>query len=466
MRAALRLAPRLALNRLSGTRGGAVLDMLAVIAYTVAAFLSLTVAGGMYMFVRRWQRSIPVSDEHMSSAIHDNDLLQAYVVLALVACVLLVVPVLNLGAAAARLGARGRDRRLASLRLLGMSGRQVVLISTVETLVQAAAGTLIGCLLWLASLPAWHPVTFQGHHIAASVLLMPWWLIAAIIAGLLLLAVLSTAIGLQQVRISPLGVATQQSPRALRVWRFIVFACAIVAFIIFGQLFSANVAELQLSVYAFVAGMILLVVGAVNLVGPWVLQLLARPAAVSGSVPRLIAARRIIDDPRAAWRNVSAIALLGMIAAFIVTLPTDPEAFGGYHETDMLVVRDMQTGAIITLAIGLTVAATSTLVNQGALVLERAGEGVAMDRAGFPRRVFDAIRRRHVFIPLIVTLAISIGVGLLLATPFMTLVQPGMTGATIVIVTIIIGLILNLAAAEACRPLQRRVLSDVGRRND
>src|SRR5699024_8373403 len=155
MSATLALAPRLAIERLRGARGGAMLDVLSVIAFTVSAFLTLTVAGGTWMFVRRWQ--------HPGAQIHDatgfdelmlDQFLQGYVVLAMVACALLVVPVLNLGAAAARLGAHGRARRLASLRLVGMSGRQVAVMSTIETLVQAAAGTFVGVLLWLASLPA------------------------------------------------------------------------------------------------------------------------------------------------------------------------------------------------------------------------------------------------------------------------------------------------------------------------
>src|SRR5699024_6136285 len=102
---------------------------------------------------------------------------------------------------------------------------------------------------------------------------------------------------------------------------------------------------------------------------------------------------------------------LGMVAAFVALLPTDPSTFGGDATANVILVRDMRTGALITLAVGLVVAATSTLINQGALVLDRAGESVAMDRAGMPRAVFASVRRHHVMIPLVVTLAISIGVG-------------------------------------------------------
>lgn len=466
MNAAVSLAGRLAVQRLRGARGGPVLDVLAVLAFTVSAFLTLTVGGGTWMFAQRWHHPT----EAMRAALNlkgptTEPLLQAYVVLAAIACALLVVPVGNLGAAAARLGARGRARRLASLRLIGMSGPQVVVMSVVETLVQAAAGTVVGLALWLLSLPAWQAVSFQGQPAAPGELLAPWWLILAVAAALLVLAAASTALGLRQVRISPLGVATQQTPRALRAWRLGAFLAAVVAFAVFGQLFAPNAGYLQLRVYAIVIAMILLVVSAVNLVGPWVLQLVARPGAVTGNPARLIAMRRIIDDPRSAWRNVSGVALLGMVAAYLAILPTDPQFLGG-DPASLTLVADLQTGAIITLGIGLVVAAVSTLVNQAALVLDRAAEAVAMDRAGFPRTLFTAIRRRHVLMPLAITLTGSVGVGLLLATPFMTVFHLQPSGALTVIATVAAGALLTLGAAEACRPLQRRVLDHTRRRND
>lgn len=208
----------------------------------------------------------------------------------------------------------------------------------------------------------------------------PWWLVAALVLGLLALAALSTVLGLQQVRISPLGVATRQTPRA-------------------------------------------------------------------------------------AWRNVSAVALLGMIAALVGIAPTasggaDMDAFS------VMLLTDIRTGVIVTLAVGLVVAATSTLVNQGALVFDRAAESVALDHAGVPRALFGAVRRRQVLVPLVATLGISIATGLVLATPFLATYPFEAQGAILVGATALVGVLLTLAAAEACRPLQSHVLDSAGRRND
>ncbi len=461
MNPALSLAPRLAIERVRGAHGGAVLDVLAIIAFTVSAFLTLTVAAGTWMFVQRWHHPPAQIRQSLGIDAPITEVLSVYVVLAAVACALLVVPVLNLGAAAARLGARGRAQRLASLRLIGMSGGQVVAMSVIETLVQAAAGAVIAAGLWLASLPAWQAVSFHGQPISPGELLMPWWLIIAVILAGLALAAASTVLGLQQVRISPLGVATQQTPRALRAWRLGVFLLAAVAYFVITQLLSTQTRYFELIGVA----MILLVVAVVNLVGPWVLQLLARPGAITASVPRLIAMRRIIDDPRGAWRNISGIALLGMVAAFTAIMPTDPQTIGQDPGTFTL-TGDVRTGAIITLAVSLLVAAVSTLVNQASLVVDRATESIAMDRAGFPRTIFAAIRRHHVLMPMITTLTLSVGIGLLLATPFMTSFPLEASGLLLVAATAAVGIILTLTAAEACHPLQHRVLEHTQRPND
>lgn len=386
--------------------------------------------------------------------------------LAIIACALLVVPVCNLGAAAARLGARGRARRLASLRLVGMTGGEVVLMSVVETLVQAAAGTILALALWLVSLPAWRLISFHGQPIGAGEMLLPWWIVLAVIAVLLALAAFSTVLGLRQVRISPLGVAMQQTPGRLRAWRVVLFVVALVSFGLFSRFFSTRVGAVDVQVYASMAAMILFVVGAVNLVGPWTLQLLARPGVLTGNVPRLIAMRRIIDDPRAAWRNVSGLAILGTISAFVAILPTEREFLGEAAAAQVTLAVDMRTGVMMTLAIGLLVGATSTLVNQAALVVDRADESVALDRAGYPRTIFARIRRHHVLAPLVTTLTASIGVGLLLASPFMVLFRVGANGVVIMLSTVVAGLLLTLCAAEACRPLQHTVLETAHRRND
>lgn len=450
------LAPRLAIERIRSTRGAGVLDAMAVLAFTVTSWLALTVAGGTWMFLGRWQEPGRLTDPEWAAGA------PTYVGLAGFACALLVIPVLALGGGAARLGARGRARRLASLRLVGMTGGEVVGVSVIETLVQAALGVTLGSLVYGLSLPAWQLASFQQQPVDWREMLLPWWLWSPVAVTLLVLAVLSTVVGLRQVTISPLGVARQQTPRRLGPWRLVILLVLVVGFMIYARGTDiANAVGLLI-----VVGFLAIVIGAIALVGPWLLQLAALPATRTRRVPRLLAARRILDDPRAAWRSVATVALLGFIAGFIVTMPG---ATGGSSVDDYQAafVADLHAGVAITLSVGLVLAATATLIQQAAGVFDRAPEAIALDRMGVPRAVHASVRRSVVLAPLAVALGTSVPLGIALSLPFAVATDGfPMTGVTILVVTVALGFVLTFAAAEACRPLQAGVLADQRRRND
>lgn len=429
---------------------------MAVLAFTVSSWLALTVAGGTWMFLQRWRVNGALDDPTWA------DVAPAYVALAGFACALLVIPVLSLGGGAARLGARGRARRLASLRLIGMTGGEVVKMSVIETLVQAVTGVVLGSAVFAASLPAWQLVTFQLQSIEANEMLLPWWLWLTVVGVLLLLAVASTVLGLSRVTISPLGVARDQSPRRLKVWRLVAVVLLVIGILVYSRLSDITSLIGLVSMVAFLA----IVIGSINLVGPWLLQLIARPRTRTGRVPTLLAARRILDDPRAAWRNVSSVALLGFIAGFVVTMPvtTSGGATDVYGDS---FVRDIQTGVAITLIVGLLLAATATLMSQASGVFDRAAESVALDRMGVPRDVHAAVRRGQVLVPLAVALGTSVPMGLLLSSVAATETEGFPTvGVLMLVSTVVVGFLLSLGAAEACRPLQTGVLGEQRRRND
>ncbi len=450
------LAPRLAVERIRATRGAGALDVMAVLAFTVSSWLAFTVAGGTWMFYQRWQ-----VDGILTGTVWER-FAPEYVGLAGFACALLVIPILSLGASAARLGARGRSQRLASLRLIGMTGSEVVRMSVLETLVQAVAGIILGALIFVMSLPAWHLLEFQAHPIGMSELLPPWWLWLGIPGVLLVLAALSTVVGLRRVSISPLGVARNVTPSRLKRWRLVAVVVLVIGFLIYGHLANIETMAGLVGIVAFLA----IVIGSINLVGPWLLQTYARPSARTARVAKLLAARRIIDDPRAAWRNVSSLALLGFVAGFVVSMPTA----SGSTESDVasvVFVRDIQTGVAITLAVGLVLAATATLMTQASQVFDRAPESIALDRMGVPASIHVSIRRHVVLVPLAIALGTSVSLGLLLSTVVAAnSADFPVVGVSILAATVLLGFALSLAAAEACRPLQAGVLGEQRRRND
>src|SRR5690606_16722980 len=124
VRAVLRLTWHAPWRRADGDGGARLLTLLAVLAFAVTTTFGLSVVGGLRAFERR--AANPTSNFMAEQA-------GAYVVLAWIAVVLLVVPLLSLGGAAARLGVSRRNARLATLRLLGATPREVVGLTVAET---------------------------------------------------------------------------------------------------------------------------------------------------------------------------------------------------------------------------------------------------------------------------------------------------------------------------------------------
>lgn len=457
------LSSRLAMSRLTENRSG--LDGLALIAFVVTSWLALTVAGGTWMFFTRGNnppQAFLDAAAQTDTPLSPVALASMYPSLAVIACAILVVPILSLGGAAARLGASGRARRLASLRLIGMTGGEVILMSVIESLVLAALGFVIGAVLWAVSLPLWTAVGFMATPIEASEMVLPWWGIVGLALIILVLAALSTIIGLQRVRISPLGVARRESTRKLTLWRMIVAAVAVGLFYWFTRGF--NIMGASIGVFIAMGAFLALVVATVNLVGPLVIQLAARPFAQTSNPGQLLAMRRLIADPKAAWRNVAAVALLGLIAAFTISVPRE---LSEGEAVFMIQFADIRTGAMITIAIGLVLAATSTLINQASATVDRADQTIALTRMGTQRHVFTQARIGQVLLPMMVTLAVSIPTGLVLALPMMTqMADLSVSSFAMIIGVIVAGVVLAVGAALACSPIESRILATDYRPND
>src|SRR5690606_38957307 len=100
-------------------------QLLTACAYAMVSAILLIVLGGAYSFT-----SFSLEAQSM------------YLPLAAFAVVLLVVPLLVLGSAAARLSARSNDRALSSLRLLGATGGQISSVAVLQAAGTALAGAL------------------------------------------------------------------------------------------------------------------------------------------------------------------------------------------------------------------------------------------------------------------------------------------------------------------------------------
>ncbi|MGH8793676.1 MAG: FtsX-like permease family protein [Stackebrandtia sp.] len=246
-----------------------------------------------------------------------TDAAATYRILMAAATVFLTVPLLVFGGAAARLTVARRDQRLAALRLVGATPRQVVGLTAIEAMITAALGALAGAALYLAAMPALARIPIQGGDWYVSDLWPGFGWLAATLLAVPAVVGLSAVAGLRRVVVSPLGVARRHTPPGLRAIRVAVFAVMAVSFLAATQLTAGMGTTGQIVLLLLLAGAF----AALNLVGAFTVSVIGR--IVAGTARRastLLAGRRMIDDPRSAWRTVAGVALTGFVAGFMVLL--------------------------------------------------------------------------------------------------------------------------------------------------
>ncbi|MEV1172712.1 ABC transporter permease [Nonomuraea sp. NPDC049784] len=243
---------------------------------------------------------------------------EAYRALTLVASVLMVVPLLVFGGAAARLTVARRDQRLATLRLVGATPGQVIRMTVTEAVIVALAGALLGTVGYAVAAPLLARIPIGGGAWFVSDLFPSPLILAAVLVAVPLLVGLSAVAGLRRVVVSPLGVAKRETPPAMRFVRVLALLAALAVFPLLTRGTSVAIVAVALGL-AFLC---------INLAGPWVVGMIGRITARGARGPaRLLAGRRLVDDPRSAWRTVSGVALTGFVAGFLGLL--SPAAFAG-----------------------------------------------------------------------------------------------------------------------------------------
>ena len=238
-------------------------------------------------------------------------------VLSVVALALLL-PVLIFIGTATRLSAARREQRFAAMRLVGATPRQISLIAAVESTVATAAGVAIGFGLFFAlRVPlAAIPLTGQPFFPAELSLSLPDTLAVAV--GVPAAAAVVARLALRRVNISPLGVTRRVTPAPPRAWRVLPLLAGLAELGFFAV--HGEPASNSGQVLAFTTGFALIMIGLV-IAGPWLTMAGARVLARRASRPgTLIAARRLADDPRAAFRAVSGLVLALFIFTVAATL--------------------------------------------------------------------------------------------------------------------------------------------------
>lgn len=362
-------------------------DVLAVIAFAVTTAVLLVVIGGWRAFTLR------------AGVLDDADA-GTYPFLAATAAGLLIIPLGTLGGAAARLTLGRRNSRLAAMRLAGATTSQVTQLTLLETSISALAGAALGVGAHFALIPAVTLLQFQNRPFTYGELLLPTWMIVATALMVVVIALISAGSSLAKVALTPLGVIAAHTPRPLHWSRIVPMLLVAGAFAL---LYSSGQGGMVVWLSLLVGGL-----ATVNLIGPFIVSALGRiRARRAGDFATLLAARRLIDQPKTAWRSVGGVALATFIAGIAATAAMLGSLSDSASGSDAVLLTDIGTGGLLTLAIAAVVAAVSTGVLQSGQVIDQRMQYRNLSLAGTEAGALDRVRMSEIRMPLIGAVAVA-----------------------------------------------------------
>jgi hypothetical protein len=259
----------------------------------------------------------------------------------------LIFPLLTLIGTATRLAAARREERFAAFRLAGATPRQVGVIASIEALIGAAAGSLLGVAVFQPLRPviAGWPVVgtpYFGHLVTPGAVQY-----AAVVLGVPLAAALAAVVSLRRVQLSPLGASRRVTPSAPSAWRLAPLVAGLVVFAVAPAIPAQQPAAAGLSggpgnaaLPVTLLGLLLMMLGLV-LSGSWLtVQGAGLVARAARRASALLSSRRLADNPKAAFRSVSGLVLAvfvgTVIASVVPAIDAGMRAAGGGTLTDVL----------------------------------------------------------------------------------------------------------------------------------
>jgi hypothetical protein len=232
-----------------------------------------------------------------------------------VAAIAFLFPILVLIGTATKLASARHEERYASLRLAGATAHDVNVIASVDAIVSALFGALLGIGLFAILRPALAGAAITSAMYFRSEVTPTVWGYLGVLAAVPAASAIASFLALRRVRISPLGVSRRVSPPAPGFWRVVPLLAGIVLFVV-GMLLTTRQ---SIGGPAF-PGLLVIMIGLV-IGGPWL------TARAAGLLPRftqgassIFAARRLADNPKAAFRSVSGLVLAIFLGTMVAAL--------------------------------------------------------------------------------------------------------------------------------------------------
>lgn len=285
--------------------------------------------------------------------------------------VLLTVPALALLHQAVRLGTAARERRLAALRLAGATPGQVRLLGALEVGIPSFAGGVLGLAVYALLRAAFGGTAYGAveHHVYVStprLRLVPttvtpaWWQVALVVLAVTLLGVVVGSLASRGLVVTPLGVTRRQRTTPPRPWAFLllVLAAALAPFVYLHQALST------------LGGMVCVALSVLGIAGlaPWVTYRVGRRLRTRArSATLLLAAGRMVAEPRPLGRAAAAVGAIGLVSGGSSALTAD--LFGtnnleSFYLVSMALVFSALLVALVVVAWTLAVHTVESLLDR------------------------------------------------------------------------------------------------------
>lgn len=224
-----------------------------------------------------------------------------------------LTPVAIFVATATRLAATRRERRLVALRLSGATPRQVGVLASVDALLIAVPGAILGVLLFALMRPAVAEIPLGRLTWFPEAITPPLGQAIALVFAVPVVGVIAAFVALRPMAISPLGVARRVRHGPLSRVRLVLLPVALVLFVVSLTVGAADFPEVAL--IATAVAFFGMIVG-IAVVGPWLTVGVGRVLASRGGAVSLLAGRRLLDDPRGSFGAVAGV----IIALFVASV--------------------------------------------------------------------------------------------------------------------------------------------------
>jgi ABC-type antimicrobial peptide transport system permease subunit len=373
----------------------------------------------------------------------------------------LLFPVLLFVGIASQLGAKQKEKKYATLRLIGVTKGQISQLIVIETLLTALIGLALGFAIFIPiRLQILKSFTFSGTHFWAQDCTFSPIQVGVIILGTLLSVSFINLFSMRKAQISPLGVAKNSTlSKHPRSWRLAVLLIPIVLMIYSVQYSKTNTDASSIFFFGFALTLI-----GILLSGPWLTWIASRLfAKFTNNAIVFLGTMRINLYASKTFRAVGGVVLAVFVSEFFITVISVLNRVKDVGVEVITLVNELQALVYIGLGITVFVAVISLVVSTYGSLLERKRSMATLHLAGMTLGQLRKLVLLESLIPMVVVTVFSavLGAGAgvaMMSGPMnsysnLVSVMPGAAGYICLVLTIVAATIAICAILPSLKSL-------------